>query len=84
DEVKGYLYTMRQKVRTRRFPAYAPELNPDEYVFSHIKCRELANFCPTSEGEMRLGLRKAIAQIMRKPEFIKHLMLGSPILKGKI
>ncbi|MGQ9514448.1 MAG: transposase, partial [Thermoproteota archaeon] len=38
DEVKWYLYTMRQKLETRRFLAYAPELNPDEYIFSHIKC----------------------------------------------
>jgi len=83
-EVKEYLYTIRQKFETRRFPAYAPELNPDEYIFSHIKCKELANFCPASEGEMKLGLRKAIARIMRKPEFIKRLMLGSPIFKGKI
>jgi len=29
---------------------------------SHLKYRELANFC--LEGEMRLGLRKAIACIM--------------------
>jgi len=82
-EVREYLYMMRHKLETRRFPAYAPELNPDEYVFSHIKCKELANFCPTSESEMKLGLRKAIARVIRKPELIKRLMLGSPLFKGK-
>lgn len=51
NEVKEYLYVVRDAMETRRFPAYAPELNPDEYVFSHIKCRELANFCPTSEED---------------------------------
>jgi transposase len=83
-EVKEYLHTVRQKLETRRFPAYAPELNPDEYIFSHIKCRELANFCPESEGEMKLGLRKAIGRIMRRPQLIQRLMLGSPLFKGKI
>jgi len=83
NEVKEYLYMVRDAMVTRRFPAYAPELNPDEYVFSHIKCKELANFCPTSEGEMKLGLRRAIARMVRKPEFIHRLMLGSPLFKGR-
>jgi transposase len=82
-EVKEHLYLVRDKLETRRFPAYAPELNPDEYILSHIKYRELANFCPEDEVEMKLGLRRALARIMRRPEFIKRLMLGSPILKGK-
>jgi len=84
EEVKEYLYMSRNEVETRRFPAYAPELNPDEYVLAHLKNRELANFCPENEEEMKLGLRKAIARMMREPEFIKRLMLGSPLFKGKI
>jgi transposase len=82
-EVKEYLYIVRQRIETRRFPAYAPELNPDEYIFSHIKCKELANFCPENEEEMELGLMKAISRMVRKPGLIKQLMLGSPLFKGK-
>src|SRR5271167_4048184 len=29
-------------------PAYAPELNPVEYLWSHWKQHELPNFCPTT------------------------------------
>jgi len=82
-EVKGFLYMNGQKMETHRFPAYALELNPDEYVISHLKNRELTNFCPASEGEMKLGLRKAIARMMRKPQLIHRLMLGSPLFMGK-
>ena len=82
-EVKEYPYMIRDEVETRRFPAYAPELNPDEYVLSHLKNRELANFCPENEGEMKLGLRRAIARMVRKPQLIHRLMLGSPLFKGK-
>jgi len=32
------------EVRTERFPGYAPELNPDEYVWSHAKYAGLANY----------------------------------------
>jgi len=82
-EVKEYLYMVADRMETHRFPAYAPELNPDEYVISHLKCRELANFCPASEGEMKLGLRKAIARMMRRPKLIQRLMLGSPLFIGR-
>jgi len=82
-EVKEFLYVMRQRMEVHRFPAYAPELNPDEYVLSHLKCKELANFCPRNEGEMRLGLKKATARMMRKPKLIQRLMLGSPLFMGK-
>jgi transposase len=82
-EVKEYLYMVRHKIETRRFPAYAPELNPDEYIFSYIKCKELANFCPENEDEAKLGIRKAIARMVMKPEFIKRLMLSSPLFEGK-
>jgi len=73
----------RHAMEAHRFTAYAPELNPDEYVISHLKCRELANFCPASEGEMKLGLKKAIARMMRKPQLIQRLILGSPLFMGR-
>jgi len=82
-EVKEFLYAMKHRMEVHRFPAYAPELNPDEYVLSHLKCKELANFCPRNEGEMRLGLKKAIARMMRKPKLIQRLMLGSPLFIRK-
>jgi len=50
---------------------------------AEAQCKELANFCPENEEEMELGLRKAIARMMRKPGLIKQLMLGSPLFKGK-
>jgi len=82
-EVKEFLYMNRHAMEAHRFPAYAPELNPDEYVLSHLKNRELANFCPKDEGEMKLGLRGAIARMTRRPQLIKRLMLGSPLFMGR-
>jgi len=33
-------------------PAYAPELNPVEYLWSHWKHHKLPNFCPKTFGEL--------------------------------
>jgi len=42
-KVRAWLNRHRRVV-TERFPGYAPELNPDEYVWSHTKYAELSNY----------------------------------------
>jgi transposase len=42
--VQDYL-VRHPRLRTHRFPGYAPELNPDEFVWNHLK-RALANSAP--------------------------------------
>ena len=34
-----------QRIELEYFPPYAPELNPVEYLWAHLKSHELANFC---------------------------------------
>ncbi|MGQ9514749.1 MAG: transposase [Thermoproteota archaeon] len=82
-EVEELLYMNADRIETHRFSAYAPELNPDECIISHLKSKEFANFCPRDEGKMKLGLKKAIARMMRKTELIKRLMLCSLLFIGK-
>ncbi len=53
-EVKELLRKTR-RLHLVRLPAYAPELNPDEAVWSHVK-RKLANGRPDSINELRADL----------------------------
>src|SRR5438552_14271035 len=39
-------------------PAYAPELNPVEYLWAHWKHHELPNFCPTATENLVTTLAK--------------------------
>jgi len=48
-------------------PAYAPELNPVEYLWSHWKQHELPNFCPTSFARLSIHARRALRRIRRRP-----------------
>lgn len=47
-----------RQVRVEWLPAYAPQLNPDEQVWSHTKYADLANFLP--DDILHLG--KSVAQ----------------------
>ena len=53
------LLSRNPRLKVERFPAYAPELNPDEQVWNHLKAR-LANGCPLSTEELMRDLSTAI------------------------
>ena len=50
--VRAWLNRHRSVV-TERFPGYAPELNPDEYVWSHTKYAKLCNYAASDLNALR-------------------------------
>jgi transposase len=59
------------RLHIERFPAYAPELNPDERVWAHMK-NELANGRPDNAQE----LLDALCQLARKTRVSQALLRG--------
>lgn len=59
-----------KRVHLEAFPAYAPDLNPDEGVWKHLKYVELANECCRTLDELRRKLRLAMERLRQKPEVI--------------
>jgi len=45
-----------------RLPSYAPELNPVEYLWSHLKYGRLANFAPDDVFQLNTVLRRHLHQ----------------------
>jgi transposase len=60
------------QLQLEQLPGYAPELNPDEGIWKHIKYVELKNVCCRSLSELRRELRKAKERLRHK----KHVILG--------
>jgi len=60
--VQDYIARNRHRLHVYRFPAYAPELNPDEYVWTQSKAR-LANDAPNDVEELNADLRAALTRI---------------------
>ncbi len=54
-----------------RLPAYAPELNPVEYLFGHLKQHELPNFCPADYRCLSRGARRALRKSQRRPSLVR-------------
>lgn len=51
-------------------PAYAPELNPVEYLWGYWKQHEMPNFCPKNFFELSHHARKALRRMRRRPTLV--------------
>ncbi len=83
-EGKTFLWEHRTRLETRRFPPYAPELDPDEQVWTVLKHLRLANWCPKTEEEIRAGVERELQSMQAHPElvasFIRHSEVPFPAL----
>lgn len=57
-------------IQTEYLPAYAPELNPVEYLWGYWKQHELPNVCPRNWWELDDRARRALKRIRRRPRII--------------
>jgi transposase len=65
-EVTKYLETQAAWLHVERLPAYAPELNPVEYLWGYWKKTELANFCSKNIWELSHAAGQALKRIRRR------------------
>jgi len=69
--VKAYIASTDRRLTRHVLPGYAPDLNPDEWVWSHIK-RTGAARTPLRRGEkLRDKIAAQLARIKRMPQLIR-------------
>jgi transposase len=65
EAVRQYLHRCR-RLHLHHFPAYAPELNPDEHVWTQTK-QTLANTTPATVDELESGVGQALLHLQHSP-----------------
>lgn len=60
-------------------PAYAPELNPVEQVWSHLKTNALANYAPTELDALTRKARKAARAIQNRDALLRAFIEHTPL-----
>jgi transposase len=61
-----------KRLKLEPLPSYAPDLNPEEGIWKHLKCVELKNLCCQNLKELKVELRKAKERLRHK----KHVIFG--------
>ena len=71
-EVRAFLANGAAKqIHLERLPAYAPDLNPDEGTWQHLKQVELRNVCCFDLNHLHQQLNLAILRLRNKPYLIQ-------------
>jgi transposase len=68
--VRDYVDTLEGRIVLERLPAYAPELNPVEYIWGYLKQHELPNVCPKDMWQLGYGARRALRRMRRRRTLI--------------
>jgi len=66
-----------QFVRLEQLPSYAPDLNPDEFVWQHLKHVELGNLCCDDLIHLSSEVKLAVNRLRRKPTLIQSFFDGA-------
>jgi len=68
--VWDFVRQQRGRLWLEFLPAYAPELNPVEYLWSHWKQHELPNFCPSTFAQLSVHARRALKRMRQRPTLV--------------
>jgi len=68
--VREFIEAQEGPIEVEWLPAYAPELNPAEYLWGHLKHHELPNFCPRDLWHLGTEARRRLRRLQRRPALI--------------
>jgi transposase len=69
--VRDFVAAQEGRLQLERLPAYAPELNPVEYIWGYWKQHELPNFCPKDFSQLSYEARCALRRMRRRPTLVE-------------
>ena len=67
------------RLHLERLPAYAPDHNPVEWVWSHLKYGLMANFVPRHVRHLDSVVRAHLFKLGQDPDLIRSLWKGSKL-----
>ena len=69
--VRDFLQSLDGWIEWEYLPAYAPELNPVEYIWAYWKQHELPNVCPKDYWQLGDAARRTLRRMRRRPRIIR-------------
>lgn len=75
--VKEHIRNQQDWLVVERFPSYAPELNPVEYLWAKIKNKDIASYCPDTLNELEQKLEDAAKRIHTRQYLLSGFLIAS-------
>jgi len=68
--VRAFVAAQEGRLELEFLPAYAPELNPVEYIWGHLKHHELPNFCARNLSDLGAMAFRSLRRMRRRPALV--------------
>lgn len=78
--VTDYITSQRHWLRVERYPGYAPELSPVEFLWSPIKTKDLANVLPQGLKHLVRLVKKAFCRIQKNKQLLRSCLYKAGVL----
>ncbi len=79
-EVKEYIKSQKSWLRVERYPAYAPELSPVEFIWAPIKRRDLGNVPPRGFKHLKRIVHRSFRRIRADKVLLKNCLHKAGVL----
>jgi transposase len=70
-EVKEFVKTTDGRLHLYFLPPYSPELNPDEWVWKHVKHDKIGRSAVRNKNELLAVARSALASLQKMPRIVR-------------
>jgi transposase len=81
--VKRYVETLQGRLELVRLPSYAPDLNPDEFVWSHMKKNGVSKKPLKKNESLRQRVEEDLANIQANRELVKSFFCAESVVYAK-
>ena len=79
EPVKSFVERKRRRLRVHLLPPYAPELNPVELIWGHLKANPMANFAPRELADLIEQTDLATCVIGRDQTLLRSFLKHCPL-----
>ena len=77
--VRDYVASTNGRLSLHFLPGYAPDLNPDEWVWSHVKRTGAARRTLRAGETLREKIEEQLAQLKRMPHLVRSFFLAPSV-----
>lgn len=81
--VDRYVKSLGGRLELHRLPSYAPDLNPDEYVWAHMKNNGVSKKPLKQNESLKRRVEEDLANIQSDPELVKSFFGAKSVLYAK-
>lgn len=78
-EVQAFVAEARGQIHLEPLPAYAPDLNPVEWLWKHLKKVELRNLTCLDLEQLHMELHLALGRMRHRPNLVRSFFEGAEL-----